>query len=93
MLLHSAMLIAAGTAVALAAPDGDPRVDRDRVVAPAPMTTPVAATSPVADARARPETRYCVVRQPTGSLLVKRTCRTREQWIASDEFDPLTAID
>jgi hypothetical protein len=83
MLLHSTMAVALAVA-ALGAGDRDP------VVNPA---TPVAATAgaetPVETRTPRADTRYCIVHKPTGSLLTRRVCRTRDQWIERDGFDPV----
>ena len=35
------------------------------------------------------ETRYCVEGPSTGTLLVRKVCKTREEWIAREGFDPL----
>ena len=83
-MLYSAMLIAA----ALAAPGSDP-MGGSGVAAPA---APAPVVTPATNDTHHAETRYCVVDKPTGSLLVRRTCRTRDQWIASDGVDPLTVI-
>jgi hypothetical protein len=47
---------------------------------------PVAAPAKPA-AQAKP-TRYCVVDHLTGSRIAHKTCKTREQWIKEDGFDP-----
>ncbi len=65
------------TAVALPAHAAPKRQD-----APATASTPSA--DPQADAK-----RYCVVTTTTGSRLAKKTCKTRAEWIADEDFDPL----
>jgi hypothetical protein len=61
----------------------------------APGSTPATAPSITAPAqaegsaaRAKP-TRYCVIGTVTGSRIERKTCRTREAWLA-EGFDPLT---
>jgi len=45
--------------------------------------------------RAKPDTpratekKYCVVALVTGSRIPLRTCKTRDQWMRDDDFDPL----
>jgi hypothetical protein len=34
-------------------------------------------------------TKYCVVDQLTGSRIGHKTCKTRQQWIADEGYDPL----
>ncbi|WP_066658067.1 MULTISPECIES: hypothetical protein [unclassified Sphingomonas] len=51
-------------------------------------TAPSAPQSSEASAP-KAETRYCVSETPLGSRLPKKTCKTRAQWIADDNFDPL----
>jgi len=58
-----------------------PAMARDTAVpAPAPSTE---ASAPKA------EKRYCVDASSTGSRLPKKVCKTRADWIADDNFDPL----
>lgn len=47
-----------------------------------PVSTPAKPQPP-----AKP-TRYCVVEQVTGSNIERKTCKTREQWIKQDGYDP-----
>lgn len=35
------------------------------------------------------EKKYCVVAVVTGSRIPLRTCKTRDQWMRDDDFDPL----
>ena len=46
-----------------------------------------------ADASARKPasaaTRYCVITSVTGTRIPVKTCKTRANWIADDDFDPL----
>ncbi|MCD2325513.1 hypothetical protein LQ953_15955 [Sphingomonas sp. IC-56] len=49
------------------------------------------ASARVAAAKASPETKYCVVEAFTGSRVPRKQCRTRDDWIARDGFDPLAA--
>ncbi|MGK6356414.1 hypothetical protein ACMGDH_14465 [Sphingomonas sp. DT-207] len=49
--------------------------------APKPQETPKAAK----------EKLYCVKGTTTGTLIPKKVCKTRDQWIESDGFDPLEA--
>lgn len=74
------MLIAAAIAVL---PQATPRT------APTPaapsITAPAQAEGGAPQAAKR---RYCVMEAVTGSRIPRRTCRTREVWLA-DGFDPL----
>ncbi len=74
--------IIATAAAALAAVTAVPAMARD--TAPSSSATPTAAT-PAPNAK----TRYCVKDTTTGSRLPKKTCKTRADWIADDNFDPL----
>lgn len=56
--------------------------------APKRPDSPTAASSPAADPKADAK-RYCVESEATGSRLVKKICKTRADWIADDNFDPL----
>ncbi len=63
------------------------------IAAAATLTMPVIALAdPVPAKPAAPAASdsklYCVVRDVTGSHLQQRTCKTREQWIRDDDFDP-----
>jgi hypothetical protein len=58
-------------------------------------TTPAYASDPSVDAAkvsklAKPPkpTKYCVKQKVTGSILAQKTCKTREQWIATTGHDP-----
>ncbi|NML05516.1 hypothetical protein [Sphingomonas sp. G-3-2-10] len=33
--------------------------------------------------------RYCVESDVTGSRMARRTCKTRDQWLKEDGFDPI----
>lgn len=53
-------------------------------------TAPSASAQSDEAAAAKADTkRYCVVTKNTGSRLAKKTCKTRADWIADDNFDPL----
>lgn len=54
---------------------------------------PSKAAKPVvaASAKASSTIKYCVVDTVTGSHVRHRECRTRDDWIASNGFDPLAA--
>lgn len=64
----------------------------------APRTVPAPAlTAPPVDAAAAgglssqaldPNTRFCVVSKITGSLIARRQCQTRQQWLEAG-YDPL----
>lgn len=41
------------------------------------------------EAPAKAEKRYCVATKFTGSRVPRKECKTRAQWIADDNFDPL----
>ena len=73
--------IIATAAATLIAATAAPAMARDTAPAngPAPTETP----TPKAN------TRYCVTDTPLGSRLARKTCKTRAQWIADDNFDPL----
>lgn len=47
------------------------------------------APKPHEAAQPKKETLYCVKGVTTGTLIPRKTCKTRDQWIASDGFDPL----
>ncbi len=55
---------------------------------PKRQVVPVATPTPADDIKAD-NTRYCVKDTTTGSRLPKKTCKTRADWIADDNFDPL----
>jgi hypothetical protein len=52
---------------------------------PKSAATP-AATKPAAPNKAQ---RYCVMNFATGSRVGHKVCKTREQWLQEDGFDPL----
>jgi hypothetical protein len=64
--------------------------------AAAPQSTSTTVPSITAPAQAEggapraKATRYCVLSRITGSRIERKTCRTREAWLA-EGFDPLTA--
>lgn len=68
--------VAASLIVATAAP----AMARDTAPTPAPSSEASAAKA---------EKRYCVDSAGIGSRLSKKVCKTRAQWIADDNFDPL----
>ena len=59
----------------------------------APAATPdgarIEATAPVTAAPAKRETRYCVIDTITGSIIPKKVCHTRKDWIDLTGQDPL----
>lgn len=63
-----------GATVAFAAP-----VDPSKARAP---------SARVAAAKVSPDTKYCVVDSFTGSRVPRKVCRTRDEWIAREGFDP-----
>lgn len=69
----AASLIIASAAPAMAR-DTAPSAPPQSVEAPAPKT----------DTK-----RYCIVTKTTGSRLARKTCKSRADWIADDNFDPL----
>ena len=38
---------------------------------------------------ATPGKRYCIVQSFTGSRVPKKICKTRDQWMEEENFDPL----
>lgn len=52
-------------------------------------TAPSAPREPTETPAPKAETRYCVSETIVGTRLPKKTCKTRAQWIADDNFDPL----
>jgi hypothetical protein len=52
-------------------------------------TAPSAPSQPSEASAPKAQTRYCVSETPLGSRLPKKTCKTRAQWIADENFDPL----
>ncbi|MDF0489832.1 hypothetical protein PX554_16980 [Sphingomonas sp. H39-1-10] len=48
-----------------------------------------ANTAPIAAAPAKRETRYCVVDTITGSIIPRKVCHTRKDWIDLTGRDPL----
>lgn len=94
-MLYSATLIAAAAA-SLFAPAGDRAGQHAEMLqvsasVAAPGGDSPAAPAAVGKADGGKETRYCVKQQLTGSRVPVRKCLTREQWIAAEDFDPLTA--
>ncbi|MCA1199979.1 hypothetical protein K9B35_18595 [Sphingomonas sp. R647] len=75
--------IIATAAAALVAVTAVPAMARD--TAPAPSNPASSAEAPAPKAN----TRYCVSETTTGSRLPRKTCKTRADWIADDNFDPL----
>lgn len=49
---------------------------------------PSAGATPTASPSAN-QKRYCVVDTMTGTRIRTRECKTREEWIREDNFDPL----
>jgi hypothetical protein len=76
----------AGTLIAAASP----AVARNDVPSAASTASTVAAASTETQvpAKASKAKRYCVEDTVTGSRLPRRSCRTREEWLA-EGFDPL----
>jgi hypothetical protein len=56
--------------------------------APVDPSKAPAASARAAAVKASPETKYCVVQTFTGSMLPRKVCRTRDEWIAREGFDP-----
>jgi hypothetical protein len=61
------------------------------------QSSQLAASAPVASSAGSPgaapvttkkPTRYCIKVRPTGSILLKTTCKTRDAWL-NEGFDPL----
>ena len=53
----------------------------------ATATLPTNPAQPTPPPEAKP-TRYCIVEAITGSVIPRRTCKTREAWLR-EGFDPL----
>jgi hypothetical protein len=53
--------------------------------AASPALAPPSSNGP---ARARPDTKYCVLFDATGTRIPRRVCQTRDAWM-KDGFDPL----
>jgi len=75
----SAFAIAALTTIAGSVQAAAPRPAGD--VAPVANATPAAERSP--------QTKYCIVDTVTGSRIAKKVCKTRDDWMREDGFDPL----
>ena len=58
-------------------------------VAPASAATPDPVAAASAPAKAKKPTRYCVESNVTGSNIVRKTCKTRDEWIKAEGFDPI----
>lgn len=69
------------TAAALMALTTAPAFAAPKTEAPAPI--PAQTPAPKAT------TKYCVDVVGTGSRLARRVCKTRAEWIAQQDFDPL----
>ena len=62
-----------------------------------PATASAAPRDPVAErsstpgtaSRVRSDQRYCVVEDSIGSRIPRRICKTRDQWISENDFDPI----
>lgn len=52
-------------------------------------TAPAAPVSSAETPAPKAETRYCVDATTTGTRVPKRICKTRADWIAEQNFDPL----
>lgn len=52
-------------------------------------TAPSGPTQSTEASGSKAETRYCVSETVVGTRLPKKTCKTRAQWIADENFDPL----
>lgn len=58
--------------------------------APAQAADPTTGAGKMAPAaKVEKPSRYCVVETPTGSHVRKKTCLTRDEWIAKTGNDPL----
>lgn len=53
---------------------------------PSADATPTARATPT---EARPAKRYCVVYSVTESRIPRKVCKTRDEWMHDDDFDPL----
>ncbi len=71
------MLVGAGTVLASPVLAKDPPAKIDVAAAPAKPTTSVSR-----------KTRYCLEYNITGSIITRKDCRTRDQWLA-DGVDPV----
>jgi hypothetical protein len=70
--------ITAATGAMAADPKNTQTTDENAAPAPAPSDQPTAS-----------EKKYCVVDTPTGTRINRKTCKTRQQWMSQDQFDPL----
>ena len=52
-------------------------------------TTQTESVADAADTKAGKAKRYCVEDSTLGSRIRHKVCKTRAQWIADDNFDPL----
>jgi len=76
VIVLAAAFATAATSPAIAAPDPSGKAAKAQDEAP----------------KAPKEKRYCVVEpKVTGSHLSRKTCKTRDRWIAENGFDPLEA--
>jgi hypothetical protein len=53
---------------------------------PPEEATPTARATP---AKARPAKRYCLVYSITGSRIQRTVCKTRDEWMRDENFDPI----
>lgn len=80
LFLMGASALLSITASPIAARDAKPAVT---------AAEPVGATTRNETPAAKPNTRYCLVDAPTGSRISHRVCKTRQEWMDSEGFDPL----
>lgn len=64
-----------------------PAVAQDRVDRTPTITAPQAGGGTAVSSKAK-ETRYCVQGEFTGSRIARKTCHTRDRWLARG-YDPL----
>lgn len=60
---------------------------------PAAMLAPPALEGSTHATTAQRAQRYCIVNSVTGSRIPRRTCKTRAEWLADENFDPLAKAD
>jgi hypothetical protein len=58
-------------------------------IVPASAATSDPAAASTAPAKAKRPTRYCVENVVPGSNIVRKTCKTRDEWIKAEGFDPV----
>jgi hypothetical protein len=55
---------------------------------PSTDATPAASATPASAVKAK---RYCVVYSVTESRIERKVCKTRDEWMRDDNFDPLNS--